>query len=222
MRVISDVDDTLLAGRNDPIFPNGTLYPGAVSFLARCGQVGVGHAPITILTARPEGRFGVMENMWRRALAARGVPTATMLSGSVRRALGHKSIVAGKAVNLGNLLALHPKDRLVLVGDTGQGDVALARQALDNFPDRVLAAFIHMVIPSRTTLRTDKSGIVFFGTYVEAAMRASELGLLSEADVASVVADSRVELAGVKFRTPEKAAAAKMAFDEAVEAFEVH
>ena len=217
IRVVSDMDDTLVAASNDPGYPSGALYPGAVAFLARCGQDGDAREPITILTARPEGR-GLLEDRLRRALAARGVPTATVLMGNLTKIFGHATIVAGKARNLQYLVALYPKDRFVLVGDSGQGDVALARQAMDTYSGRVVAAFIHKVTPSRTTLRSDTSGIIFFDTYVEAAVQACQLGLLTEADVAAVVTEARVELGAIEFRNLAQAVAAYAALEDAVAA----
>ena len=214
VRLICDVDDTLFASINEPVYPGGARYPGALAFVARCGQTR--GRPVTILTARPEGQGGVLEDRLRRELDARGVAAATVLSGRALWLLGHEAMAAGKAINLAHLMALHPVDSFVLVGDSGQGDVALARQALDAWPTRIVAVFIHLVNPSLTTLKSGEldhpdSRIVFFGTYVEAARKALSLGLMSQSDVAAVGAEARSELAGIAFDTPAQAVAAQTA-----------
>jgi len=221
VRVICDVDDTLFASINEPVYPGGAMYPGALAFLARCGQVHSHSQPITVLTARPEGQGGVLEDRLRRELAARGVAAATVLSGRTPWLFGDGAMAAGKGVNLAHMVALHPADRFVLVGDSGQGDVTLARQALSTWPGCVLAVFIHMVIPSQATLRSGEldhpdGRIVFFGTYVEAAREALALGLMSRTDVAAVIAEARGELAGIGFHTVGQAGEARSALESAI------
>ena len=220
VRLICDVDDTLFASVNEPVYPGGAMYPGALAFLARCGQTR-GSRPITILTARPEGQGGLLEDRLRRELTARGVATATVLSGRTLWLLGHEAMATGKAINLAHFMELHPADRFVLVGDSGQGDVVLARQALAAWPGRILAVFIHLVNPSLATLKSGEldapdARIVFFSTYVEAARAAVALGLLAPADVAAVIAEARGELGGIAFFTPAQALAAQSALDRAI------
>ena len=212
VRVVSDMDDTLMASLNDPIYPSGVLYPGVLAFLARCGA----GAPVTIVTARPEGRSGVLEDRLRRLLAARGVPTATVLSGSFRNLTSYNAMARRKAANIRNLAALHPADQLVLVGDSGQGDVKLARRVTQAWPGRVPAFFIHELMPSAVTMHRDEGAMLFFSTYVEAAAKAVTVGLLSQDDLAAVVDEAQADLAKIVFRTAAQAEVARASLSKSI------
>ena len=171
IRVVSDVDDTVIASINDRSHPTGELYPGVITFLTQLGD----DPGITFLTARLQGRFGVMEDLLRQQLLALGLPTATVLTGRIGFIATRRAQARRKAINLGHLLALHPNERVILVGDTVQGDVILANYALKTWPDRMVAVFIHLVGELKDR---PAAGIVCFKDYEQAWQQAEERGLL--------------------------------------------
>ena len=75
VKVLCDIDDTLVCRLHDDRYPRGTVYPGAVAFLEALDQ-GPRDAPfstgdLTFITARPADAFGLIETYSRAALAAR-------------------------------------------------------------------------------------------------------------------------------------------------------
>ena len=212
VRVVVDIDDTLFASLHDRVYPHGVLYPGALAFLTRCGgptKYGRGGAPLTVVTARPE----MLEPGTWRQLTRLGVPALAVLSGSVTSVATDGAMADRKAVNVEHLLVLHPKDRLVLVGDDGQGDLDLARQALAEWPSRVAAVFIHHVASAPPS---PVAGVTFFDNYVDAAAQAAGLGLLQPGDVTRVAHAAHDELAGLRFADPAREWAARDAFNQTV------
>ena len=212
VRVISDVDDTVVATFVDPLYPSGTVYPGVLALLERCGH----GAPVTIVTARPEGQAGFLEDHLRRMLAARSVATATVLSGRLRNLLGYNAMATRKVINIEHMTQLHPKDNFVLFGDTRQGDIQLAHRAVEAWPGRVLGVFIHELAQPRPPDHQDSRRVTFFDTYIDAAATAVNWGLLTTGDLDAVVAEARQDLAGVAFRNAANAQAAQVSLQVSI------
>jgi len=207
--VVVDVDDTLFSSIHDAVYPVGTLYPGVLEFLARCG----GGTPVIVVTARPEGQAGVFEDRLRRRLDGYGLTSVAVLSGRLLQVFTDAAMAARKGANLDHLMALHPVDRFVLVGDDGQGDVMLAHQAIKAWGDRIAGVFIHHVAEGAVAT---VPGISFFSCYAEAARQARTLGLLSARDAAAVACRARDELLAVTFDSPARERAAREAFNQAL------
>ena len=204
--VVADVDDTLYSSLNDKVYPGGTVYPGALEFLTHCGR----GAPVIVVTARPEA----LEDNLRRRLDGYGLHDVAVLSGRLGQVFSNGAMAARKGVNLEHLMALHPNDRFVLVGDDGQGDVTLAREAMGRWGRRVAGVFIHHILPGPVT---PVDGIVFFGSYVEAADGARALGLMTRRDVKRMARDARDVLTSIQFDSPARERAARQQFNEALD-----
>ena len=206
VHVVADVDDTMYSSINDKVYPGGVLYPGVIEFLTLCGR----DAPIIVVTARPEA----LEDGLRRRLDGYGLHDVAVLSGRLGQVFSNGSMAARKVVNLEHLIALHPNDRFVLVGDDGQGDVMLAREAIARWGDRVAGVFIHHILPGPVT---PVDGVNFFGSYIEAAAAARALGLMTGRDVKQVARSARDELTAVRFDSASRERAAKQQFNKALD-----
>jgi len=210
VRVVVDADDTLFSAINDSVYPRGVLYPGVLEFVALCGRC----APAIVVTARPE----VLEDRLRRRLDGYGLVDVAVLSGRLGQLSTYDAMAARKAVNLEHLMALHPRDRFVLIGDDGQGDVMLARQAIAQWGDRLAGVFIHHVAQGPVT---PVDGIAYFRSYLEAAVAAQRLELMRRSDVQTVARSARDGLASLQFDTPARERAAKVEFNQALELADV-
>eukprot|EP00968_Pinguiococcus_pyrenoidosus_P015434 scaffold1428_cov259-Pinguiococcus_pyrenoidosus.AAC.1 len=87
-----------------------------------------------------------------------------------------------KFENFEEYRALYPEFRHVFVGDNGQGDVRAGEMMLEKWSTSVECVYIHRVIPteatfgfegSETTAKWKRLGIVFFDTYIDAAIHAA-------------------------------------------------
>lgn len=207
-KVISDVDDTIYCNWKDTRYPKKAIYPGVFAFYeALCPRTGDDpeHADVTFLTARPRDRAGLVERLTHRTLKSLGIRGATVLSGALHKVLSNRGIAEGKLQNLLVYRDVYPECELVLVGDSGQGDVELALAALERAGDAVRAVFIHDVVdtPEDERARYRERGVIFFDTYAGAAAEAEALGLLT-ADAARRVVDAAItQLDLLRFETGE-------------------
>ena len=208
-QVISDVDDTLKSsggvnvagvalGGIDVQYPRGDLYPGVAEFML---YVSSGSVPpkLAILTARAEEFKAALELKpdsslavaLRQAGQAEGVPdwgVGPVLYGSVAEWIVQDRKGMRKFSNFERLLQQDPTGAIfqyVYVGDTGELDQEAGETMLREYPEVVKAVFLHVV--------SDKKGpvvvpppklingrpIVFFRTYVGAAVDAVRLGFMS-------------------------------------------
>ncbi|GGC91004.1 hypothetical protein GCM10011512_17570 [Tersicoccus solisilvae] len=219
VKILSDVDDTLLANLKDRIFPRGTIYPGAIAF-----YTGLDRGPastenplgdVTFVTARPSDPFGLFESGTHRLVKARGIGSATVLSGSLLNLFTHGSMAAKKVVNVQQYTRLFPDYGIVFVGDNGQGDVEVAERIVAQWPDAVRAVYIHAVVPATEAERDRLAalGITLIDTFVGAAVHARGLGLLSAEQVREVAADARAALDAVRFADAEAERLARAELD---------
>jgi hypothetical protein len=200
IRVLSDIDDTIYASLHDTRYPKGTLYPGVLAFyreLAGVAPETQGAGFVTFISARPGDRGGLVERVTRETLTEFGFDGATLLAGTLRGLRSHEAMAQTKRTNLARYRALYPEYRFVFVGDSGQGDAAFGAMILADFPDDVLAVFIHDVVneadgrfPLPAAERAVEAGrqIYYFDTYPDAARIAQELQLLDAAAVERVEA----------------------------------
>jgi hypothetical protein len=169
-----------------------------------CGKVGAlaterlppeaGH--LAILTARPAGAFDLLRKRTLERCQSLGFHNVTMLAGTVESGVFAGRIAEKKASNLSLYLALWRESPAVFIGDSGQGDAAVAAEALTRHAGQVVAAFIHDVTPedALTGDGSDKdalrdAGVKLFRNYAHAALQAREGGLLPAGDAAVVVVE---------------------------------
>ena len=193
---------------------------------------------LVVVTARPQGYRGAARRRTAAVMAAAFAGAATrvdvdtaasvppppphvvVLLGTLLRSTSTASIVSRKCENVACVRALWPEATLVWLGDSGQGDAAVASlsMSLDRAGGATMASFIHDVTP--TAPRTgdggvkaayaDREGVVFFDTYPGAASAAVARGLLTHAAAVRV---ARAAVAGaVEAAARTTAAAPPLAF----------
>jgi len=199
IRILSDIDDTLFSKYHDGRVPEGTPYPGVRAFYAELAAAS-GTEPltepfVTFISARPADRGGRVEEYTLDQLRDLGFESATLLAGSFARVHSHEAMAEGKRHNLARYRALYPELRFVFVGDSGQGDVAFGESILADYPDDVVAVFIHDLVNVEEELGPTPEGekaaaagrrLYYFDDYADAARIAASIGLLSKAAVTRI------------------------------------
>ncbi|MGO4958312.1 phosphatase domain-containing protein [Luteococcus sp. Sow4_B9] len=198
-KILSDIDDTVFCKLHDDRFPDGTVYPGVLAFQEALDR-GPSDDPrslgdLTFVTARPMDFFGLLENHSRESLKKAGVADLSVMSGSLAHLLGHDAMASKKIENVQHYVQLYPEYRIVFVGDSGQGDVHVGERLWELFPHQVAGVFIHDVtgIDAQRRAAHAEHRICVFDTYVGAAARALQLGLLSTAGLRQVIEESLEE-----------------------------
>jgi phosphatidate phosphatase APP1 len=201
-KVLSDIDDTVLARLHDRRFPSKTVYPGVLTFYEELDR-GPGDAQdetgdLTFVTARP-----FIEGQTRQTLIKAGMPPSAILTGSLFSLISHSRMAGRKFEVFGRYRELFPEYDFIFVGDNGQGDPEFGRRMLAASPDRIKAVFIHNVaedVPSDPDATTwEDGGLILFNTYVGAAEAAYQHGLISREGVHRVAIAAREELAAIAF-----------------------
>lgn len=159
---------------------------------------------LAFLSARPHVYKSVSESLsyrkfrrLRQAGQLHAMPT--LLPGTiagVRMFWGDfEPIIAAKLANYRRFLALYPEHRFVFIGDNGQGDVFVAADiAAEAGPSASVTGLIHIVQPIDVVPRgrlADPAawrahGVVFFDTYIGAALACCERGLIDRQALARV------------------------------------
>jgi hypothetical protein len=217
LKVVSDVDDTVLAWR-DRRFPARTTYPGVVEFyrqLASRPYLGVQRrSDLVFLTARPTDGLGAVEGLTIRALRQCGL-RGIVVTGELTALRRHDLMAQKKYESFSRYRQLYPESRMVFIGDNGQGDLILAERLCTEHREVVPAALIHNVdhgerqITDTGRAALHAKGIVLFDTYVGAAVEAYELALITWQGLAAVARAAEAELEAVRFDDPQRAEAAR-------------
>lgn len=209
-KTLSDIDDTVVARLHDTRYPKGTLYPGVLA-LFEALDAGPDDQPfstgdLTFVTARPMDAFGLIENATRASLRKAGISTMSVLSGSFFNLHSHDAMAAGKLANIDHYHRLFPEYRLVFLGDSGQGDVAVGQRLRELYPHALDVVLIHDVVgtPPEQRAAYAASGIHLFDTYVGAALLLRRLGLISQAAAQRVIAETHRGLDAIRWQTPEQ------------------
>lgn len=210
VKILSDIDDTVVARLHDTRYPKGTRYPGVLAFFDALDR-GPHDRPfsrgdLTFITARPSDAIGLIETATRISLRKAGVSTAAVITGSFHSLLGRRHMADQKVANITRLHQLFPEYGLVFIGDSGQGDVLAAERIADVAGDAFKGAFIHAVTDVTPQQRADyaTSNIFVHDTYVGCAVRAHSLGLISQANMEGVKAEALAELDTVAWERPSQ------------------
>ena len=207
-KVLSDIDDTVVARLHDDRYPRGTLYPGVLAVYDALddGPHGTPFSTgdLTFVTARPMDAFGLIENTTRASLRTAGIATASVLSGSFLNLLTHDAMAAKKLENIDHYHKLFPEYRLLFMGDSGQGDVAVGVKLHELYPEKLDVVLIHDVVDTPAERRAEYAagGIHFHDTYVGAATVLHARGLISEAGLRRVVDEALRGLDAVRWSSP--------------------
>lgn len=207
-KVLSDIDDTVFCALHDDRYPKGTIYPGVLALLDALDR-GPADEPfstgdLTFVTARPSDALGLIENHTRSSLRKAGIAQSSVLTGSFLALHTRDAMAARKLANIAHYHALFDEYRLLWLGDSGQGDVAVGERLLADHPDHLDVVLIHDVVDTPASERADRAaqGIHFFDTYVGAAAVSLERGLISRAGFDGVVAETRAGLDAVRWDSP--------------------
>ena len=207
-KVLSDIDDTVFCALHDGRYPKGTLYPGVLALLDALDGGPTGEpfstGDLTFVTARPADALGLIENHTRSALRKAGIAQSSVLTGSFLALHTRDAMAARKLANIAHYRALFSEYRLLWLGDSGQGDVAVGERLLQDFPEHLDVVLIHDVVDTPASERADRAaqGIHFFDTYVGAAAVALDRGLVSRGGFDTVVAETREGLDAVSWDSP--------------------
>lgn len=209
-KVMSDIDDTIFCKLHDKRYPKGVVYPGALAFQEAL-DLGPGDQPIsmgdiTFVTARPGDVFGLIAQHSRESLTKAGIADLTMLSGSLFSLRSLDAMAGKKVANIEHYVELFPEYRMVFMGDSGQGDVKVGEQIWERFGDVVQGVFIHDVVDTPDDKRAEWAAkrIWFHDTYVGAAAKALELGLISAKGLRTVIDEATQELGQIEFEDDEQ------------------
>lgn len=206
LKVLSDIDDTVYANWKDERFPAKTVYPGVLALFRELdrgpGEEAEREGDLTFVSARPGDRAGLVERRTLEGLRERGVPAATMLAGSFRRLIGNARIAQGKYERFDEYRRLYPEYAFAFIGDSGQGDAVFGARLVELHPASVVAVLIHDVVatPEREREEQRRRGVLFFDTYVGAAVLAYERGLIHREGLLRVARAAEGELAAIAFQ----------------------
>ncbi len=196
LKVLSDIDDTVFARLHDRRYPGKTRYPGVLAFFNVLDHAPDGQGEdgdLTFVTARPGLLTGLIAMWTRRTLRNAGIHQHTILTGSLFALRSHAEMAKRKLRNIRRYHQLFPEYGLVFVGDSGQGDVQVGREMVQELGEVVRGVFIHDV--NETSLNQPKLhyefGINYFDTYIAAAAAAWERGVIS-ADQAVKVGNAAI------------------------------
>ena len=205
VRVLSDIDDTLIRSLCDERYKKHALIPGVLEFYRALSAGARAHdaealAPgeVTFLSARPRELSSVSYSSLLNPLFA---AHASQISGysllpAPRAYPGianvHEVQAFAKFRNFVQLAALYPESDFVFVGDSGQGDMLGGELMLYHQPERLRGVFVHQLVTdgkhsmfcphprSPKDLDRGVSRLIFFDTYIGAAAQAHEWGLISD------------------------------------------
>jgi len=186
LKVLSDIDDTVISMLYDVKLAKKTVYPGVKAF-ADALDAGLAEAPDrigdkTFVSARP----GFLETGSLQTLHEVGFAGVTVQTGDVWSLRSKDAMGEKKVENFALLKGLYPEYNFVFTGDSGQGDVLFARAMRKDSADIVPATFIHDVWlkdgPKTKPAEREEmagAGVFFFDTYLGAITEAFIQGLLT-------------------------------------------
>ncbi|OWZ09163.1 hypothetical protein PHMEG_00018176 [Phytophthora megakarya] len=224
----------------DTRYPRHTLYPGVLPFYRELdmGTVGpdewtddhVGN--LVFLSARPHVYKDVSEKKSYAKFAALheklGMHTLpTMLAGNLKSGRAFmwqgdlEPMAQKKFENFCEYYQLYPEFKHVFVGDNGQGDVRAAELIVEKFgPDALEAAFFQRVQPIEKMFnyhsnedleRWRKMKIIFFDTYVGAAIEAYRMKKIRLGGLKKVCDDAAHSFEGINsWLTPQSRERARL------------
>lgn len=214
-KVCIDVDDTLFSKLHDKLWPRDAIYPGALAFFDALDDgpdpEPFSHGDLAFVTGRPADLLGLMHDSTRRALTEAGISTSSIEQGPLHGLLSKGNMADGKVENLRRMRALFPEYALVFLGDSGQFDIRVAQDIKAEFGDHVVASFINDVAetPAHERAQLAAEGVYVNDTYVGAATKAFELGLISRAGLDAVADEAQRAFIQLEFKNDDDRARAQ-------------
>lgn len=201
LKVVSDLDDTFCNRLHDKRYPKGTVYPGVRQLYHELDLADGRGGDVMFLTARPSEPTGFIKSRTHATLQRQGAPQAGVCTGTFGGLLTRTGMANAKHARLQRIQQLYPGHGEVLIGDSGQADIRFAQLAIGASPASVRGALIHDVVglssDARTRLRGE--GVILFDSYVDAAVEAHLLGLISADAVRRVAGAAQREMGEIGF-----------------------
>uniref|UniRef100_K3XAC5 Phosphatidate phosphatase APP1 catalytic domain-containing protein n=1 Tax=Globisporangium ultimum (strain ATCC 200006 / CBS 805.95 / DAOM BR144) TaxID=431595 RepID=K3XAC5_GLOUD len=180
LKLVCDIDDTLLSVLFDTRYPELTVYPGVHQFVHEVQRLSLTPHDLEQQSLSRSGtgdddsdeesqqkrtsklikeqritfltaRPEILRQRSTKELRACGFTNFTLLMGSLTNVLGSRRIASGKLKNFTRFKRIFCEHRFIFVGDNGQGDIDLGKALLKN-PSlyAVSAVLIHDVIRNHT------------------------------------------------------------------------
>eukprot|EP00668_Euglena_longa_P032338 GGOE01041651.1.p1 GENE.GGOE01041651.1~~GGOE01041651.1.p1 ORF type:complete len:474 (+),score=117.45 GGOE01041651.1:54-1424(+) len=205
-------------GGVDGQFPRGAFYPGVFRFMLELAVHGCEAPqrplPVAVLTARArEFLFALeldKEHPICRSFSETGQATGNeewgigdVMYGSVAEWVMRDRKGWRKLRNFRRLVARTCAERrYIFIGDTGEQDGEVGEAMLDQFPHLMAAVFLHVVVPGPSLepppMPADRvmngRPVLFFRTYVGAALKAVQHGLMEPEGLRAVMAQACKDL----------------------------
>lgn len=195
VRIISDIDDTVIPWQNDARFADDShsTIPGIralYSYLDCSLESDRWLGDLTFLSARPT----FLANNTLEKLSGLGFKNFGVIEGKITNILSTEmiytwevdpeKIATDKLENFQRFLQVYPEyQKIILFGDSGQGDVSFFEQAVQLFPEKIAFAIVHDVKPENTSQSRrqylSSKKIFFVRNYAHAAKIAFEQKYLS-------------------------------------------
>jgi phosphatidate phosphatase APP1 len=143
-----------------------------------------------------------MYDLLKDFLDLNGIPAGPIMLRDI--GLGGGAAIRGahmghKFKEIKQILEAYPHLNFVLIGDSGQEDPNIYREAVKQFPDRILAIYIRDVqLPEREKIAVevskslhDKVEMVIVDNTVEAAEHAAKIGLIYTETIPAIEQDKK-------------------------------
>lgn len=196
--VLSDIDDTLYQSwvAGGPKYPMHCIFPGVQQLYTELGQF------TSFITARPAAmKAHTLADFRKRLNLVYGFSLMTgkladIMMMAVSQEKGKEMMGQTKYENFVRFQSLFPEYNFFWLGDSGQGDVQFALKAVENYPQKIMACFIHDItlkkdpVTPKTSLadrqQLARKGIYVVDNYVEAAHIAFRKGFIDAAALARI------------------------------------
>ncbi|MGZ5243132.1 MAG: App1 family protein [Bacteroidia bacterium] len=229
--IISDIDDTVIESfatnrlkMAQTIFLKNSRsrspFEGVSAFYKalQLGSDGHGMNPIFYVSSSPWNLYDFLIDF----LGVHDIPHGPLLlrdTGTTKENIFAKNHKAHKYHEIERILNTYPHLNFILIGDSGQQDPVIYHEVIENFPDRILAAYIRDVkLPDRAKvvveiaekLQHGEIPMVLIENTVKAAEHAIQNGYISpeqmpEIEIAKMV-DNSLEVDKMEKETPQQVA----------------
>ncbi|KAF0689114.1 Aste57867_19386 [Aphanomyces stellatus] len=212
----------------DKRYPKHCVYPGVLSFYRELDLGAAGPKEwdanrlgnLTFLSARPHVYKDMSEKKsyakFEKYYQSRGMHTLpSMLAGSVSSGSAFmfkgdlEPMAVKKFENFCEYYSIYPEYKHIFIGDNGQGDVRAAELIMEKYGTSVMeAAYFHVVQPIETTHGYKdretyrRLNIIFFETYVGAAVQAYRMNQISKYGLQQVTEEAATTFLRMKWASP--------------------
>jgi phosphatidate phosphatase APP1 len=191
---ISDIDDTILVSHATQFIKKFRLimtknaktrlpFEGVAEFY---NELKAQENPFFYVSSSEWNLYEFLQDFFR----VRNIPKGPFLLQEYKSGLRDLLFTGGgshqhKQDKIKRLMTLFPKLKFILIGDSGQRDTEIYRQALHEFPDRILAVYIRKIgkkddFDQKTSQEFEEKGVplLLLESTEEAAIHAKKMGFV--------------------------------------------